>query len=64
MSKEINIQCECGLCCGTLTDWKNHSKPSGHLTYKIKTIQEITKKTLNEINKISIVKQAGSKNGF
>jgi len=51
MSKETNIVCECGLCCGTIDDWINHSRPSRHLTWSKKTVQEITQKCLDEIDR-------------
>lgn len=52
LSRVTNFVCVCGLCCGNLIDWLNHSKVSHCQSYTIKSVAEITKGILNQIENI------------
>jgi len=54
---ETNIQCQCGLCCGTLDDFHNHRQATGHEQFREISVEHLTKQALHAIEGLKTFKK-------
>lgn len=47
--EDSNVQCECGLCCGTMSDWYKHRESTGHMKFNTVTIESLKQSAMRAI---------------
>lgn len=45
----VNLQCDCGLCCGTKLDMYAHWKATGHGSYKEVTVEKLVNTAIHQL---------------